>query len=52
MERTSQGLADPELKLGDCPSFSSRLRISLTAEHTEGDLDQLVQALVAARDKK
>jgi len=44
-----RGIFCPAIRPPTVPPGTSRLRISLTAEHTEGDLDQLVQALVAAR---
>jgi 8-amino-7-oxononanoate synthase len=46
------GIFCPAIRPPTVPPGTSRLRISLTAEHTEEDVDLLVQALVAARDKK
>jgi 8-amino-7-oxononanoate synthase len=47
-----RGIFCPAIRPPTVPPGTSRLRISLTAEHTEADVDLLVQALVAARDKK
>jgi len=47
MER---GIFCPAIRPPTVPAGTSRLRISLTCEHTEEDLARLVEALVAARD--
>jgi len=47
-----RGIFCPAIRPPTVPPGTSRLRISLTAEHTEEDVDLLVRALVAARDKK
>jgi 8-amino-7-oxononanoate synthase len=47
-----RGIFCPAIRPPTVPPGTSRLRISLTAEHTEEDIDLLVEALVASRDKK
>jgi 7-keto-8-aminopelargonate synthetase-like enzyme len=47
-----RGIFCPAIRPPTVPPGTSRLRISLTAEHAEEDVDLLVRALVAARDKK
>jgi 8-amino-7-oxononanoate synthase len=44
-----RGIFCPAIRPPTVPPGTSRLRISLTAEHTEEDVDLLVQALVEAR---
>ncbi len=46
-----QGIFCPAVRPPTVPPRTSRLRISLTAAHTEEDLERLVAALVAARDR-
>jgi len=46
----SRGVFCPAVRPPTVPPGTSRLRISLTAAHTEEDLDRLVAALVGARD--
>ena len=48
----ARGIFCPAIRPPTVPPGTSRLRISLTAEHIEEDVDLLVRALVAARDKK
>jgi 8-amino-7-oxononanoate synthase len=48
----ARGIFCPAIRPPTVPPGTSRLRISLTAEHTEEDIDLLVDALVAARDSK
>ena len=47
-----RGLFCPAIRPPTVPPGTSRLRISLTVEHTEEDIELLVRELVAARDKK
>jgi 8-amino-7-oxononanoate synthase len=47
-----RGIFCPAIRPPTVPPGTSRLRISLTAEHTEEDIALLVQSLTAARDKK
>jgi 8-amino-7-oxononanoate synthase len=44
-----RGIFCPAIRPPTVPPGTSRLRVSLTAEHTEEDVDELVRALVAAR---
>jgi 8-amino-7-oxononanoate synthase len=44
-----RGIFCPAIRPPTVPPHTSRLRISLTADHTEDDLGRLVEALVAAR---
>jgi len=46
----ARGIFCPAIRPPTVPPGTSRLRVSLTAEHTEEDVDLLVRALVAARD--
>jgi len=46
----ARGIFCPAVRPPTVPAGTSRLRISLTAGHTEENLDRLVAALVAARD--
>jgi 8-amino-7-oxononanoate synthase len=39
------GLLVPAIRPPSVPTGSARLRISVTAGHTHGDIDQLVEAL-------
>ncbi|MBM4018820.1 MAG: 8-amino-7-oxononanoate synthase [Planctomycetes bacterium] len=43
------GIFCPAVRPPTVPHGSSRLRVSLTSEHTEDDVEQLVRALAAAR---
>ena len=45
-----RGIFCPAVRPPTVPPGTSRLRISLTAEHTEDDINRLVAALLAARD--
>jgi 8-amino-7-oxononanoate synthase len=45
-----RGIFCPAIRPPTVPRGTSRLRASLTAEHTEDDVDRLVGALVEARD--
>jgi 8-amino-7-oxononanoate synthase len=45
----ARGIFCPAIRPPTVPPGTSRLRVSLTAEHTEEDVDRLVKALVAAR---
>ena len=47
-----RGIFCPAIRPPTVPPGTSRLRISLTAEHTEEDIARLVQSLTEARDKK
>jgi 8-amino-7-oxononanoate synthase len=44
-----RGIFCPAIRPPTVPPGASRLRVSLTAEHTEEDVDRLVSALVEAR---
>jgi len=44
------GIFCPAIRPPTVPPGTSRLRISLTVEHTEGDMERLVRALVELRD--
>jgi 7-keto-8-aminopelargonate synthetase-like enzyme len=48
----ARGIFCPAIRPPTVPPGTSRLRISLTAEHTEEDIARLVQSLTEARDKK
>jgi 8-amino-7-oxononanoate synthase len=45
-----RGIFCPAIRPPTVPAGTSRLRVSLTAAHTEEDVDRLVAALVAARN--
>jgi 7-keto-8-aminopelargonate synthetase-like enzyme len=45
-----QGIFCPAIRPPSVPHGTSRLRISLTSEHTEDDTARLVEALAQARD--
>ncbi|MCX5675752.1 MAG: 8-amino-7-oxononanoate synthase [Planctomycetota bacterium] len=47
-----RGIFCPAIRPPTVPPGTSRLRVSLTSEHTEEDVDYLVRALVEARDQK
>ena len=47
-----RGIFCPAIRPPTVPPGTSRLRVSLTSEHTEEDVDDLVRALVEARDRK
>ena len=47
-----RGIFCPAIRPPTVPPGTSRLRVSLTSEHTEEDVDHLVRALVDARDRK
>jgi 8-amino-7-oxononanoate synthase len=44
-----RGIFCPAIRPPTVPPGTSRLRVSLTAEHTEEDVNRLVSALVEAR---
>jgi 8-amino-7-oxononanoate synthase len=47
-----RGIFCPAIRPPTVPPGTSRLRVSLTSEHTEEDVDDLVRALAEARDRK
>jgi 7-keto-8-aminopelargonate synthetase-like enzyme len=47
-----RGIFCPAIRPPTVPPGTSRLRVSLTSEHTGEDVDDLVRALVEARDRK